>query len=129
MGMIILENDSREANEMDLITARGYFNSIVDRIRYADVEYEKIELIEIKSNFTEKLKHVFEDKGYSYYDGTVNSECQRHGCGRYVQGDGYSYDGEFKNDFYDGYGILTLPNGSMKEGYFKEGKFVGKSDC
>ena len=40
--------------------------------------------------------------------------------------DGTKYEGDFKNDVYDGIGVLTLKDGKKYEGEFKEGKIKGK---
>ena len=45
------------------------------------------------------------------------------GVGRFTQLDGSVYIGTWRNNNYNGKGILTLPDGSVKKGFFKDDKF------
>ena len=38
---------------------------------------------------------------------------------------GAKYEGQWKDDLQDGYGIETWPDGSKYEGYYKQGKKHG----
>lgn len=48
----------------------------------------------------------------------------RHGLGRQYQTDGLYYEGQFENDYYNGYGFGEEPTGSgiVKCGYWKNGQ-------
>lgn len=38
--------------------------------------------------------------------------------------DGYRYEGEFADDAYEGYGVLTYPDGRVEKGVWKNGRLV-----
>ena len=40
--------------------------------------------------------------------------------------DGSSYEGEWKFGIQHGWGIMTFPNGKVKEGYFEDNIFKGE---
>ena len=51
---------------------------------------------------------------------------QRNGVGEMRWNDGSSYKGEWHKGMQDGWGILQLPNGKVREGMWKKNKYVGK---
>mmetsp|Transcript_67933 Transcript_67933/g.100785 ORF Transcript_67933/g.100785 Transcript_67933/m.100785 type:complete len:177 (-) Transcript_67933:81-611(-) len=42
---------------------------------------------------------------------------------------GSSYEGNWKNDQYDGYGVRKFPNGYIYAGMFQNGRFYGHGRC
>jgi hypothetical protein len=59
-----------------------------------------------------------------YYEGEWKYGA-KHGQGIYKDVYGL-YDGEFQNDKKHGYGKVTYADGTVKEGLFKEGEFIGE---
>ena len=51
---------------------------------------------------------------------------KKHGMGKYSYPDGATYVGQYQNGLLHGQGKLTLPDGSVKKGLFKNDKFVSK---
>lgn len=49
----------------------------------------------------------------------------KHGKGKYIYGNGESYDGEWVHDFYEGIGKYTYSNGNIYQGSYKNGQFHG----
>ncbi len=41
--------------------------------------------------------------------------------------DGSKYEGDFKNNNKDGFGILKLANGQIKKGYWESNNFIGSN--
>ena len=66
-----------------------------------------------------------ENKNYSYYIGEWKDNYQE-GKGKESWPDGTYYEGDFKNGKKWGDGKLVLPDGSIYEGQFKEGEINGK---
>jgi hypothetical protein len=52
----------------------------------------------------------------------------KNGIGKYVKPNGEIYIGEFRDDSYNGKGILTLPDGIVQKGLFKNGVFKFEFD-
>ena len=50
----------------------------------------------------------------------------QHGKGTYIWSNGDRYDGEFKFNKMDGFGIFTYQNGKVIEGFWKEDNLVKK---
>ena len=48
------------------------------------------------------------------------------GMGRYISPDDDVYEGDFKDGFKDGYGVIKFKNGGSYEGEWKEDKQHGK---
>ena len=46
--------------------------------------------------------------------------------GIYKNANGHFYEGDFKNNYYDGYGIYKFPDGGIYEGEWKKGVYEGK---
>ena len=69
---------------------------------------------------------IFSDnKNYSYYIGEWKNNYQE-GKGKESWPDGTIYEGDFKNGKKWGDGKLQLPDGSIYEGQFKDGEIYGK---
>ena len=66
-----------------------------------------------------------ENKNYSYYIGEWKDNYQE-GRGKESWPDGTYYEGEYKNGKKWGEGKLILPDGSVYEGQFKDGEINGK---
>ena len=65
----------------------------------------------------------------STYVGFFNVFGKRSNKGRLTYADGISwYDGEWKNDHFEGWGCYKFPNESLYKGNFKNGKFNGYGD-
>jgi len=47
------------------------------------------------------------------------------GNGKFSDTNGYKYEGNYKNDLYDGYGVLTWANNDCFKGNFVKGKMEG----
>jgi len=63
---------------------------------------------------------------FGIYYGEVNAKGEKHGKGRIVEHDGDVYDGDWKNNKWDGNGKLIDPDGEvMYEGEFKDDLFDG----
>jgi hypothetical protein len=62
------------------------------------------------------------------YSGERNSEGQRHGKGRltYVMTGSLYYEGDFKNDLKDGYGVLTFKERTVKGVKYHGGVYEGQ---
>ena len=54
----------------------------------------------------------------------IDGVMKRHGKGIYTDG-GSTYDGQFVNDFFQGYGVYKAIDGSTYKGEWKEGKMHG----
>ena len=67
------------------------------------------------SAFGEVKKQTYED---GYYIGEFNYSNQRHGYGIYYFDSGQRYEGSWRNNDYNGYGVLKLNYGDIKKGYF-----------
>lgn len=50
---------------------------------------------------------------------------QMDGQGKYVRPDGSTYEGYWENNLQNGFGRLTLTNGDVYEGDFRDGKMDG----
>lgn len=61
--------------------------------------------------------------GYSF-DGTYKDGDREKGVLRSTNGD--VYEGDFKNNYYDGYGIYKFASGGIYEGEWKNGQYDGK---
>ena len=59
----------------------------------------------------------------SSYSGDWNSDGQRHGFGVLTLTDGTIYSGEFKDGLCDGLGVMVFADGSKYEGQFFQGKY------
>ena len=77
---------------------------------------------EEKDNILTDRRIIYKDK--SEYIGTV-LKGQRLGKGIFKGIDGLFYDGEWKNNIYDGFGMLIYNDKSNYTGNFKEGKKEG----
>jgi hypothetical protein len=66
-----------------------------------------------------------ENKNYSYYIGEWKDNYQE-GKGKESWPDGTYYEGEYKNGKKWGEGVLHLPDGSIYNGQFKDGEVCGK---
>ena len=64
---------------------------------------------------------------HSFCEGNfINGKCE--GRGKYVSPcTGVTYEGEFKNGKFHGYGKRKFLNGKLEDGMFLEGKFTGKA--
>lgn len=61
------------------------------------------------------------------YEGPKNGENQMHGQGKVLFANGSTYEGSFKNDMLDGYGVLTdTTTGNVYTGEFKDDMRHGK---
>lgn len=80
------------------------------------------------SNASESEKHVFLTmKTGSTYDGTINSNNERHGWGVYQVIFGGRYEGQWKNGFKHGEGISYYKNGKIQyEGQWEGGEPHGQ---
>ena len=58
------------------------------------------------------------------FDGTYRDSKMEKGIHRNAKGD--VYEGDFKNNYYDGYGIYKFPDGGIYEGEWKKGVYEGK---
>ena len=69
------------------------------------------------------------DSNILYSDGTFKFDhdgyLRQSGCGVIVYRNGSKYEGEIRNDTFEGIGRLTYQNGDMYEGYFVDNKFEG----
>ena len=145
LGFTFSENGKEVLVSSFISGEKGGFNSVFDEngnLLYAGklekglrkgvgVEY-KIEenVLMIKSfkegKFTDKVT-LFDDEGALYYIGGISkNDNKRNGFGIEYNKDGtVKYKGDFKNDLYDGQGILYFEDGRRIEGSFKEGKVNG----
>lgn len=62
----------------------------------------------------------------SIYQGQIAPDGQRSGKGRMTFANGDIYEGEFKNDSFQGYGVLTLKAGARFECNWVDGKISGE---
>lgn len=78
-----------------------------------------------QGSFVENWKMI----GY-YYTGEIyiskTSQVYFKGKGKITFADGDTYNGEFKDDLRNGYGVFIGKNGDKYEGYYKDGKQNGK---
>lgn len=61
------------------------------------------------------------------YDGTWDND-KMHGNGRLIHGNGASYDGEFRLNFFEGLGTYTWPDGAQYTGLWERSKAAGKAE-
>jgi len=59
------------------------------------------------------------------YEGDLNAEGQRHGCGVLLCDNGNSYEGEWKNDKRDGFGTARYSSGDVYDGQWQRGRRHG----
>lgn len=59
------------------------------------------------------------------YEGDLNAEGQRHGCGVLLCDNGNSYEGEWKNDKRDGIGTARYSSGDVYDGQWQRGRRHG----
>lgn len=59
------------------------------------------------------------------YEGDLNAEGQRHGCGVLLCDNGNSYEGEWKNDKRDGFGTARYSSGDVYDGEWQRGRRHG----
>ena len=64
--------------------------------------------------------------GITAHNILVNLETEKTWNGKYSYPDGATYVGQYQNGLLHGQGKLTLPDGSVKKGLFKNDKFVSK---
>lgn len=67
----------------------------------------------------------FFDSGDYYYGDWVDNK--RTGSGYFYFTEGGKYVGNFRNQFFDGKGFYFYHDGIIDDGYFTEGKYVGKT--
>ena len=81
---------------------------------------------EINIDNFEDTNNIFEeDKNYSYYIGEWKDNYQE-GKGKESWPDGTYYEGDYKSGKKWGEGLLHLPDGSIYNGQFKDGEVCGK---
>jgi hypothetical protein len=70
-----------------------------------------------------RKRYTYEDGGV--FEGNVDSKESAQGYGVFRYGDGTVYEGNWKDDLWDGPGVLSYPNGWVYRGNFREGYFDG----
>lgn len=66
---------------------------------------------------------------FLFFPGEHNMKHQRHGHGKYIWNRGFHsgdvYDGEYKNNKKEGFGVMKYANGTVYEGQFKNNERHG----
>jgi hypothetical protein len=109
-----------------LICEDNINNKINTNIEFVSLmfDYEKLsgnykDRVDYKlSNYWKTFNNALEIKKENY-EGSYNNYGLFHGNGKITTSEG-TYDGEWKNGFYDGHGIFTWTNGNKYEGQWKD---------
>ena len=80
--------------------------------------------IDQNGDFTGNGTYTFAKNGDVYTGSLIKGV--RNGKGTITRVSGMKYVGDWKNDLFDGNGVLIFPNGDKYTGAFKDGKFNGK---
>jgi hypothetical protein len=113
---------------------REKFNSKGEKIFYIDLTSKKGFILYEKGDKWDGIIDDYSEKpnGYGTYYyingekfiGNYNYKDDFYGKGQYFWADGRMYEGDFNNGQINGYGKMTHPDGSIKEGIWENGNLI-----
>ena len=96
-------------------------------LNYKDVDIEESPFIGIPGTNTYQIKNIQVNNNIAFlinpsfvYEGKVNTKNEAHGKGKFTLPDGTTREGFFKDGRQNGYGKVTFPDGLTAEGLYKD---------